>query len=94
MSDARENIGKALESRLTPEQVDLLLNEILAIKKQANGDFVCKKCGQRQYQKVEISDAPAVTKALIELSNQAWGRPDIASGADEEKITFIREVRK
>lgn len=91
---ARDEIGKALESRLTPEQVDLLLNEILAVKKQANGDFTCKKCGQRQYQKVEISDASAVTKALIELANQAWGRPAQADDVESEKITFIREVRK
>jgi len=94
MADARDEIGKALQSHLSAEQIDLLLTEILAVKKQVNGDFVCKKCGQRQLQKVEVSDPAAVTKALIELSNQAWGRPAQAEGAEEEKITFIREVRK
>lgn len=92
MADVREGIGKALESHLTPEQIDLLLNEILAIQKQANGDFICKKCGQRQLQRVMIPDAPAVTKALIDLSNQAWGRPGEASSTDDEKIHFERVI--
>lgn len=94
MADARSEIGKALESKLSPEQIDLLLTEILAIKKQAWGDFKCKECGKQQRQLVEISDASQVTKSLIELANQAWGRPGQAEGESEEKITFIREVRK
>ena len=94
MADARSEIGKALESRLTPEQVQLLLDEVLAIKKKAWADMSCKSCSQKQRVLVEVSDASAVTKALIELANQAWGRPDVAAGGDEEKITFIREVRK
>ena len=94
MADARSEIGKALESKLTPEQVKMLIEEVLAIRKQAWGDVTCKSCQQKQKVKVEIPDASAVTKSLIELANQAWGRPDVAAGADDEKITFIREVRK
>lgn len=88
MSDARSEIGKALESRLSPEQIEMLLNEILAIKKQARG--WCSKC-KKQVQ-VEIPDASAVTKALMELANQAWGRPDVAASGDDEKIIFERVV--
>jgi hypothetical protein len=92
LADVRDSIGKALEGHMSEDQIKLLLEHILAIEKQANGDFVCKKCGQRQLQRVMIPDAPAVTKALIELSNQAWGRPGEAQSADEEKIHFERVI--
>lgn len=76
MSDTRSEIGKALEGRLSPEQISLLLDEVLAIRKKAWGDFECKNCGQRQRQQTEIADAASVTKALVDLANQAWGRPN------------------
>ena len=88
MADARDEIGKALESRLSPEQIDLLLNAVLALEKQGRG--WCPGCKKQVW--VSIPDAKAVTGALIDLANQAWGRPDVAPGVDEERIVFERVV--
>lgn len=89
MTDARTEIGKALEGKLTKDQLDLLMNEVLAITKSAWAN--CPHCKKKS--KFEIPDAKAVTGAVIDLANQAWGRPDVAQMSDDEKITFIREVR-
>ena len=92
LSDARSELGRNLDGRMSPEQIDLLLTEILAIKKKAQGDFVCKECKKRQIQWVEISDAKSVTDALVKLLDQAWGRPALAEGESEEKIVFERVI--
>lgn len=89
MSDPREAIAAALQGFLTPEQSRLLVDEILAIKKQARAEFNCKKCGARQIQFGEVSDAKAVSSALTDLANQAYGRPTDAS-AQGEPVTFVR----
>ena len=94
MADARSEIGKALEGKLSPEQLSFLMDEVLAITKRPWADVTCRSCKQKQRVQVDVPDAKAVTGALIDLANQAWGRPDVAAGGDEEKITFIREVRK
>ena len=88
MADVRGDLGAALEGRLTPEQIKLLLDEVLAIKKQAWAN--CPHCKKKSL--VEIPDAKAVTSCLIDLSNQAWGRPGEAAGLDDEKIVFERVV--
>ena len=94
MTDVRSELGKSLEGKFTEEQLTLLMDEILAIKKQAWADVTCKSCKQKQRVLTEIPDAAAVAGALVKLADQAWGRPDVAAGVDEERITFIREVRK
>lgn len=91
VSDTRSQIGDALSGKLDPDQIRLLLDEVLAIRKLAWGEFSCKHCGQRQRQQVEIPDAKAVTGALVDLANQAWGRPQDDKG-DVEGITFVRKV--
>ena len=88
LADARSEIGSALESKLTPEQIKILLDEILAITKSARG--WCPNC--KKQVRVEIPDAKSVTGALIDLANQAWGRPDVAAISDDEKIVFERVV--
>ena len=82
MSDARSQIGDALNGKLTAEQVKLLMDEILAITKQARG--WCKTCGKAV--PVEISDARAVAGALTDLANQAWGRPSEVVKADADLV--------
>ena len=91
MSDTRSQIGEALAGKLSPEQIEFLLDEVLAIRKNAWGEFSCKGCGQRQRQLVEIPDAKAVTGALVDLANQAWGRPT-EDKAEQEGISFTRKV--
>jgi hypothetical protein len=90
VSDTRSQIGDALAGKLNPEQIELLLDEVLAIRKNAWGEFSCKACGQRQRQLCEIPDAKAVTGALTDLLNQAWGRPQ-DDKQEAEGITFIRQ---
>lgn len=84
--DARGRIADALNDRLSPEQVELLVNEILAINKIAWATFKCKDCGKQQRQQVEIPDARAVTSALVDLSNQAWGRPSDVQAEDLQLV--------
>jgi hypothetical protein len=72
-------------------QLEFLMDEVLAITKRAHGEFSCKNCGQRQRQPCEIPDAKAVTGALVDLANQAWGRPS-EDKAEVEGITFVRKV--
>ena len=90
MSDTRSQIGDALAGKLNPEQITLLLDEVLAIRKNAWAEFSCKACGQRQKQLAEIPDAKAVTGALVDLANQAWGRPQ----DDKQELEGIQFVRK
>lgn len=73
--DVRGDLAGALAGKLTPRQIELLLNEVLAITKNVQADFKCKKCGAAQRQLGTVNDAAAVTRALVELMNQSWGRP-------------------
>lgn len=87
MADVRSEIGKALEGKFTPEQTELLLNEVLAITKQVW--VSCPACKKKSL--VEVPDAKAVVGALTDLSNQAWGRPN--DTVQDEQVAFTREVR-
>jgi hypothetical protein len=91
VSDTRSQIGDALAGKLTPEQLLFLMDEVLAIKKRAWGEFNCKNCGQLQKQTCDIPDAKAVTSSLTDLLNQAWGRPS-EDKAEVEGIVFTRKV--
>jgi hypothetical protein len=90
VSDTRSQIGDALAGKLTDEQLALLMDEVLAITKSVHGEFVCRNCGQRQKQPVQVPDAKAVTGALVDLANQAWGRPS-EDKVEAEGITFVRQ---
>lgn len=87
MNDVRTQIGSALEGKLTQEQLDTLMNEVLAITKNSRG--WCSTCKKSVF--VEVPDAKAVTGALVDLANQAWGRPQEGSH-EPEGITFVRKV--
>lgn len=82
----RDQIGKALEGALTPEQLKTLMDEVLDIKKSARG--WCKDCKKQVW--VEIPDAKAVTGALTDLMTQSWGRPEAQN--TERSIVVNREV--
>ena len=87
MSGPRADIGSALEGRLTPEQLERLLDEVLAITKTGRG--WCPDC--KKSVMVQVPDAKAVTGALVDLANQAWGRPT-ESHTEPEGVTFIRKI--
>jgi len=89
VAEPRESLAKALEGILTPEQLKILIDEVLAITKKAKAEFNCKTCGQRQYQYAEISDALSVARALPELLNQAYGRT-VEATVVAEPIRFYR----
>jgi hypothetical protein len=91
LSDTRSQIGDALAGKLTEAQLVFLMDEVLAITKRAHGEFSCKNCGQRQRQPCEIPDAKAVTGALVDLANQAWGRPS-EDKAEVEGVTLVRKI--
>lgn len=88
MADLRGDIAAALDGWLTPEQLQVLLDEILAVKKGARG--WCPKC--RKQVQVEIPDAKAVVSAMADLANQGFGRPKESGVTDQEKIVFERVV--
>jgi hypothetical protein len=89
LADPREAIAQALAGFLTPEQTQVLIDEILSIKKKARAEFSCKKCGARQIQFGDVADAKAVSSALTDLANQAFGRPT-ESAAQSDPIQFVR----
>src|SRR5690242_17102171 len=76
--EPRDLAREQLQGFLTPEKLDVLLNEVLEIKKGARG--WCPSC--RRAVPVEISDAKAVVSALGELLTQAYGRPGQEVGED------------
>jgi hypothetical protein len=76
-----------LAGRLTPEQLNTLTEKILEIEKQARG--WCPNCSKQVH--VTIPDAKAVTGALTDLLNQAWGRPQ-DDKVEAEGISFTRKV--
>lgn len=87
MSDTRSQIGEALQGKLSPEQLTTLMDEVLAIKKSARG--WCKHCNGAVV--VEIADAKGVTGALVDLANQAWGRPQ-DDKQEDASITLVRKI--
>lgn len=87
MSDTRSQIGDALSGKLTEEQLTLLMDEVLAIEKGARG--WCPNCNKAVH--VQVKDAKAVTGALVDLANQAWGRPQ-DDKVEAEGITFVRQT--
>lgn len=89
MAEPRVEIARALQAHLTPQQIDKLIDEVLAIEKRKSAEFTCRKCGQRQMQWTNINDARAVTTALSDLMAQAYGRPQEAS-EKMEPVQFYR----
>jgi len=89
MSDPRGALAEALAGSLTDEQLHTLIDEVLAVKKKMRADFICKHCKRRQIQYGEISDALAVSRAIPDLLNQAYGRP-VEATVMAEPIQFIR----
>lgn len=87
MSEARPRIKKALEDRLTDEQLKIIMDEVLQMTKKARG--WCPSC--KKHVNVEIADAKAVVGALSDLLIQAEGRPKEAQ-EDGERITLVRQV--
>jgi hypothetical protein len=91
MADVRTDIGAALEGKLSPEQLETLMDEVLAITKSVSAEFSCRHCNKKTMQRVSVPDAKAVTSALVELANQAWGRPAPENEQAETRVTFIRQ---
>jgi hypothetical protein len=86
MSDTRSQIGDALAGKLTDEQLTRLMDEVLSIEKGARG--WCPTCNKAVM--VQVADAKAVTGAIVDLANQAWGRPS-EDKVEAEGITFVRQ---
>lgn len=91
-TDPRAALATALSTWMTPEQVNTLIEQILALTKRAPYEYTCKHCKRNQRGYVEIPDAKAVTDSLANLANQAFGRPGEASGEDQT-IVFKRLTR-
>jgi len=89
MAEPREALAEALQGLLTQEQMETLITEVLATTKKVRAQFNCKHCGRAQIQFGETSDAIAVSKALPDLLNQAYGRP-VEADVAAEPVRFIR----
>jgi len=86
--DARSLLGEQLDAFLTPEQLRLLLDEVLKITKSAWGS--CPSCKKRV--QIEIPDAKAVVGAMGDLLTQAKGRPggeQVDSGLVVNRQVFV-----
>ena len=86
MSNARSRISAALEERLTDEQLKVLMDEVLSIKKLVY--MSCPGCKKRH--QVEVPDAKAVAGALADLLVQADGRPREQQADETTPIMFKR----
>jgi len=82
-------LADALKGFLTPEQLKILIDEVLAVRKRAWVEFSCKHCGRKQAQYGEFNDAKAVALALPDLLNQAFGRVGEAT-ASTDPVSFKR----
>lgn len=78
--DVRDRLKRGLEDHLTDQQITKLFEEVLALTKQSRG--WCKECKHAVF--VEIPDAKAVTSALMDLSNRAFGTPGKAPDPEPE----------
>ncbi len=87
MATPREEIREALASKLTPEQIELLVDEVLAIKKGARG--WCPSC--KKHVQVEIHDARASVAALTDLLAQGFGKP-VEEAKSDQGIVVNRTV--
>lgn len=91
MADLRAELADALNGWMSREQLDALLNEILAIRKQVSHTFTCKHCQRMQKHMVEVADAAAVARALKDLAAEGFGRPKEQQVAEAERIMFVYE---
>jgi len=87
MTELRDSLGTALTELMTPQQLETLVSEVLAVTKRGRG--WCPSC--RRHVMTDIPDAVAVARALTELSNQAFGRPEVVSESSGV-VSFVREV--
>jgi hypothetical protein len=74
--DPRQSLADGLSAFLTRSQIDALLNEALALKKESW--INCPACKKRA--KVEIPDAKAVVDSVSSLLVQGFGRPSEQRG--------------
>lgn len=86
--DPRQQVAEALAAKLTPEQLEMLVDNVLAISKRARG--WCPKCKGQVW--VDIPDAKAVTGSLNDLMIQAWGRPGQAEVEQDRTFSFVNKV--
>ena len=83
----RDELRDGLANYLTADQTKALIDEVLAIKKQAW--MHCPHCKKRST--VEVSDARSVAAAVKDLLAEGYGRPQ-ASEVEGERIVFQRLV--
>lgn len=88
-ADPRALIADALAAYLTDEQVNTLIDEVLAISKRVPVVCECPNCGHSERVTLEIPDAKAVVGALTDLLAQGFGRPGEAR-VEDGTITFKR----
>ena len=81
-------VADALAEKLTPEQISMLIENVLAITKKARG--WCPKCKGQVW--VDIPDAKAVTGSLNDLMIQAFGRPGQAEVEQDRSFVFENKV--
>jgi hypothetical protein len=93
---ARQRLRDALSQHLTPDQLDALLSEVLAIVKTSRADvsLVCKSCGKENRKRIEVQvpDARAVAGALSDLLTQGLGRPGSSEAEGGDTLIFERHV--
>lgn len=75
VSDYRDALSGVMDVKLTADQWEKLIDEVMATVKKVVVDFNCKKCGQAQRHPVEIPDAVNVAKGLSILGTDAKGKP-------------------
>lgn len=88
MSDgAKDAISDGLAGALTPDQIRILMEETLAITKDAWGN--CPHCKRKV--KVPVNDAKAVSGAIRDLATLVWSKPK-DEAREDAGVTFIRTI--
>lgn len=84
-----EKLTGTLGRVVTREQLEMLIDEVLAIQKLVSVEVQCQKCRRRQMQSISVPDAKAVALVLPRLLNRAYGRSSEASG-EQDQVRFYR----
>lgn len=88
--DARGHLERALDDFLTPEQLRVLIDEVLKVTKRVSAVCTCKHCSKKSTVMVEVTDAKAVAGAIGDLLTQAKGRP--GESREDASVTVNRKV--
>lgn len=92
MADFDENLRKALEDDETFQSIMNQLKEAATSEVTTRHAEPCPKCDCKHIRMVKVPDYKLKLAIIEFLSNRGVGRPNQATGENEERITFERVI--